>query len=142
MVTDSSDWAKRWNTAIHFSGSHYSLPRGPVGHRYVTLLTEEIQHLTQKLYSSERLIVFSSVILQRNKMVKKTRDIKDTLERYLSLWCDEKYNILVQEAVRCDHPFQRIRQGKPKSDDHITKVFSRLMLQAREGASRNALAIW
>ena len=139
MVTDSSDWAKRWNTVIHLSGSHYSLPRGPVGRRYVTLLTEEIQHLTQKLYSSERLIVFSSVILQRNKMVKKTRDIKDTLERRLSLWCDEKYDILVQEAVRCDHPFQRIRQG---NDDHITKVFSRLMLQAREGASRNALAIW
>ena len=64
MVTDSSDWAKRWNTVIHLSGSHYSLPRGPVGHCYVTLLTEEIQHLTQKLCSFERLIVFSSVILQ------------------------------------------------------------------------------
>ena len=140
MVTDSSDWAKRWNTVIHLSGSHYSLPRGPVGRRYVTLLTEEIQHLTQKLYSSERLIVFSSVILQRNKIVKKTRDIKDTLERRLSLWCDEKYDILVQEAVRCDHPFQRIRQGKPKSDDHITKVFSRLMLQGKVRAAMHWLS--
>ena len=40
MVTDSSDWAMRWNTVIHLTGSHYSLPRGPVGHCYVTLLTE------------------------------------------------------------------------------------------------------
>ena len=73
-------------------------------------------------------------------MVKKTRDIKDTLEWRLSLWCDEKYDTLVQEAVRCDRPFQHIRQGKPKSDDHITKAFSRLMLQGKVRAAMRWLS--
>ena len=52
-----SVWQSQWRLVTQLSGSHYSLPRGPIGRRYVSILTDEIKFLAQKLFSSERLII-------------------------------------------------------------------------------------
>lgn len=56
----SPDWTTCWHTITQLTGSHYFLPAGVVGHRYVTTLTAEIELLPQGIHASERLIVFSS----------------------------------------------------------------------------------
>ena len=59
----NTDWHRRWRSVVHHSGNLYVLPGGPVGRRYVDLLTEEVQHLAVGNFPSERVLVFSSVML-------------------------------------------------------------------------------
>ena len=75
-----------------------------------------MSHLAAGNYASERLIVFSSVILQRDRMVIKGSDIRRTIERRLKLWSDEEYDQLVDEAIGCDKTIRRrhVLQGKAK----------------------------
>ena len=70
-----SEWISRWDTVTQFTGSHYTLPRGSCGCRFITMLTEEIQLLVNGSFPSEQLIVFSSAILQQERSVSKTHDI-------------------------------------------------------------------
>ena len=53
--------------------------------RYISVLTDEIHLLTNGDAPSERLIVFSSVILQREKSVNKVCDIVRSLNWRLDL---------------------------------------------------------
>ena len=41
-------------------------------------------------------------MLQRNHLVHKDCDIRRLLERRMKLWQDEQYDVLLQEAIRCD----------------------------------------
>ena len=130
-----SDWVSRWKLITHLSGSHYFLPRGQCGRRYVSTLTDEINLLTRGAFPSERAIVFSSVILQRDKSVRGSRDIVRTLNRRLDLWAQKKYD-LVQEASRCDRTYRNNRHRQDhRDDDHIERVFTRLMLLGKVRAA-------
>ena len=51
------------------------------------------------------------------------------LERGLEMWHEGKFNTLVQEAMRCDRPFQR--HSRSSNKDHVERVFTRLMLQGK-----------
>uniref|UniRef100_A0A1X7SXQ2 Reverse transcriptase domain-containing protein n=1 Tax=Amphimedon queenslandica TaxID=400682 RepID=A0A1X7SXQ2_AMPQE len=101
------------------------------------MLTEEIKLLSQQIHASERLVVFSSVILQRDKMIKSAKEVRRIIDRRLSMWSEEKFDLLVQEAVRCDRSFHlaQKRQSSNQSPDHIAKVFTRLMLLGKVKAA-------
>ena len=47
-----------------------------------------------------------AVILQHDKSVKKGANIYHLLERQITLWQQDKLNLLFQEAERCDKTFQ------------------------------------
>ena len=64
---------------ITLQGKVYALPGGAIGRKYVDLLSEEVLHLSQGNYSSDRPIVFSALMLQRDRMVKKVDDIRRVL---------------------------------------------------------------
>lgn len=70
-----SEWSRRWSAITHLKGRLYHVPGGSIGRRYVDLLSEEVAHLASGNYPSERLMVFSTVILQRTRMVRKGTDI-------------------------------------------------------------------
>ena len=67
-----------------------------------------------------------AVILQRDRIVRKGRDIRRLLERRMEMWLDEKYDLLVQEADRCNISL-RVSKGS-FDDDVVARIFSRLML--------------
>lgn len=94
------------------------------------LLCEEINHLSRGNYPSERMLVFSSVILQFDNQVKKIRDVIRTIECQMNLWVSNKFDLLVQEAIRCDRTPGR-RPRRSTNDEHTQKVFGRLMLQGK-----------
>ena len=123
-------WCIRWARIIQLSGSHYTLPGGSVGWKYVDLLTDEVNHLAVGNYPSERVLVCGSVILQRDKLVKKGADIRRLLERRIILWQQDNFDVLLQEAERCDKTFQRTRNRTP-NQDAVVQVFSRLVLQGK-----------
>ena len=84
---DLSDvWYQHWSTIVHLQGKVYDLPGGAVGRKYVDSLSEEISHLSIGNFPADRVIVFSALMLQRDRMVKKSVDIRSILERRMSMW--------------------------------------------------------
>ena len=79
-------WCQRWSVTIQHLGQHYSLPGGSTGKHYVELLCDELRYLSLGTYCSERLIVFCSLMLQRDRFVRKGCDIRRLLERRMKLW--------------------------------------------------------
>ena len=130
----TNSWFQHWKTVVCLQGKQYNLPGGAVGHQYVDLLSEEVSHLSTGNYSSDRLIVFSTTILQRDRMIKKTVDIRRVLERRVRMWKNEEFDLLLQEAVRCDKPLRNSRKGDIDKE-HIVKVFTRLMLSGKVRAA-------
>ena len=124
---ETCPWVGRWEVITQHQARHYSLPGGSVGRKYVDTLTNEVLQLASGNYPSERLIVFSSLMLQRDRNVKKASDIRQLLERRLALWYDEKFDVLLQEACKA----LRNRVRWPKDDSHVDRVFSRLMMQGK-----------
>jgi hypothetical protein len=131
---DVDIWYKRWWTVVHLKGLLYTIPGGAIGRKFTDTLSEEVLHLAAGNYPSDRLIVFSSVILQRDKMVKKGCDIRRVIEKRLMLWSEDKFDQLIDNAVRCDKSFHH-PPARRDDKDHIVSVFTRLMLQGRVKAA-------
>jgi len=91
-------WYQHWSVIIQHLGQHYSLPGGSISKHYVELLCDELQYLSQSTYRSERLVVFCSLMLQRDHLVRKGCDIRRLLDRRMKLWRDEQFDVLLQEA--------------------------------------------
>ena len=58
------------------------------------MLSDEVKHTAIGNYPSDRLVVFSAVMLQRDKMIRKVRDIRKLLVRRLDMW------LMLQGKVR------------------------------------------
>ena len=56
---------------------------------------QELQYFVSGSYPAERVIVFSSLMLQRDRMVHKACDVRRLLERRLSLWTDNQFDVLL-----------------------------------------------
>ena len=130
----SEFWHCCWKKAISLSGMHYDVPGGPIGRRYVDLLNSEVAQLGAGNYSAERLIVFSSLMLQRDRGVKKMADVRRLLERRMGLWESGEYDLLFQEALRCDKLWKTTHRND-NDNEHIVKVFTRLMLRGKVRAA-------
>ena len=67
-------------------------------------------------------------------MVRKSADVRRHLERHLGLWQQNQFDLLVQEAERCDRGL--LRTGHSVVDEEsIIHVFTRLMLHGRVRAA-------
>ena len=73
-----------------------------MGRHYVELLNEELKLLCNGVYPAERVLVFSAIVLQRDRSVCKGSDIRRLLNRRLSMWRDGSFDVLLQEAECCD----------------------------------------
>ena len=107
-------------------GIHYDLPGGAIGRHFDGLLSDEVCFLNRGAFMLERLIVFLSVILQRDVMVKKSTDIRRVLSCRMSLWQEGCIALLIDEYERCTRRFSKAHSEK-MDEAHIIKVFTHLM---------------
>ena len=68
-------------TVVHMQGKPYDLPGGAVGRRYLELLSQEVSHVSNGNNSADRLILFGAVVLQTDRMIRKSADIRRVLEQ-------------------------------------------------------------
>ena len=118
-----------WLRVVAIRNSHYNLPNGSIGRDLVGLLSSEVNLLVQGSMSSERVIVFLTVILQRDPMVKRGADVRRLLLRRLEDWKVEKFTDLVFDAERCSR--QHSKPRRKDGEDHTVAVFTRLMLRGQ-----------
>ena len=67
-------------------------------------------------------------------MIRKGNDIRRVLERRMAMWCRGEYDQLIQEAVRCDKLLKNSNK-RDFDDQHIVKIFTRLMLKGNVRAA-------
>ena len=121
---------------IQHQSKHYSLPGGLIGKKYIDILSEELHYLSAGAFPSERVIVFCSVMLQRDRLIWKGTDIRRLLERRMAMWQNRQFDALLQETARCDLSLRNSCHLKSDdSQDHLTRVFTRLMLQGNVRAA-------
>ena len=97
-----SEIRKIWWDVTALRGKQCALPGGGVGTRFVNLLAEEIERCAAQRQSSEREFVLTALVLQRDKMVRKAKDIRPLLTRRMDMWEAGQLKELLQEAQRCD----------------------------------------
>ena len=98
-------------------------------------MTAELNYFALGHYPAECCLVFGSVILQKDRMIKKGSDICRLLEKHLNLWQEDKFDLLVKEATQCDHSVHFNHPRSKNSEDHVIRIFSKLMLEGNVGAS-------
>ncbi|CAH0407375.1 unnamed protein product [Chilo suppressalis] len=124
----SGIWQQRWDNVCNLHGKMNDLPSGTASRKFVHTLADEIEHLTKSTYPSERVLTFAAVILQRDKNVRKTKDVLRLLDRRLKLWTDERFEELITESIKADKSLRNA--GNRKRDDQDTKTFTRLIREA------------
>jgi len=121
---------------VQHQGLHYSSPGGSVGRHYVELLNEEMNFLCNGTFPAERLLVFSAVILQCDRSVYKGADVCRLLDRRLTMWKDESFDVSIQEAERCDRSLHNsYHSTSSHTNDHLVRLFTKLMLQGNVRAA-------
>jgi len=68
---------------------------------------ELVELLVQGKNRSEKLMCFTPFILQRDKNVKRSKDVRNLIRSRLDMWERGEYDELVAAAKRCDSKFKR-----------------------------------
>ena len=127
---DHSFWTERWVKSVRLPKRPYNLPNGNIGRKYVDLLTHEPKLVSTTADStSERVLVMSRVLLQRNPMIKASKDIQRLIGRRIEDWKENKFDKLLAEAVRCVKKKQKNHDNL--DDKHVSKVFASLMMKGK-----------
>ena len=119
-------WLSWWHQIASKRLCQYDLLSGRVAEDFVNMLADEVNELVSGNMKSERLIVFCSVILQRDQAIKKGADIRCLLNHRLDEWRQGMFKELVHELIRCVNHLKRPRFDNT-SDNHTLKIFSQLM---------------
>ena len=99
---DHSIWTERWVKSVRLPKRLYTFPNGNIGRKYVDLLTHELKLLSTTADStSERVLMMSRFLLQRDPMIKASKDIRTLIGRRIEDWKENKFDKLLAEAVRC-----------------------------------------
>ena len=124
-------WSTIWERITRLRGKIYSLPRGSIARQFTSLYQIEVEAFGSRVKPSEAFICFPLLILQKDKNIKKTRDIRSLLKRRMQMWNEGLFEELVSEAERCDRKLPKSSAAGKMDDDKEAKNFSSLILQGR-----------
>ena len=74
-------------------------------------------------------LCFPALILQKDKNVKKTNEIRKLLKRGMNMWKEGLFLDLIREAEQCERKLPN--SSGVMTSEKVTKIFSDLILQGR-----------
>ena len=92
--------------AVVLQGKQYALPDRNIVTRFINILAEEIKKCNEKKQASEKEFIFMTLVLQRNKLLWKGKDILPLLMRRMDMRGAGKIQELLIEAQQCNHQLQ------------------------------------
>jgi hypothetical protein len=122
-------WGKIWEKLTKLRGKLYTLPGGAIAKRFISLYESEINAFVDGKRNSEAFVCFPSLILQKDKNFKKTKDIRNLLKRRMIMWEKGQYDELLKEAEHCDRKLPQ-SSGRMNADQEA-KIFSNLIMQGK-----------
>ena len=122
-------WGKIWERVTRLKGKLYGLPSGAIAKEFIYFYDSEVGSFAEGMKSSEVFVCFPTLILQKDKNVKKTCEIRKLLKRRLQMWKDGLFLELIREAEQCDRNLPK-SSGK-MNEEREAKIFSDLILQGR-----------
>ena len=115
-----------WQRAALLQGRVYRVPGGSVGREFASLLAHEYDLLSISQQKSEKTSMFGTLILQKDKNIRKSPDICRLVKRRMNMWKNDLLEELIQEAELCE---KKMPQSISKmSDDQATSIITRLIL--------------
>lgn len=118
---------ERWFKCTKLTNHNYSLPNNAIGKRFILILGSEFDKLVKTDVLSERVVIYLSTILHKNKMVKKSKDISILVKYRLDLWEENKFDILIKNVFD-----SRVTPNSRKLDmDQVYKTFRMLLLSGK-----------
>ena len=69
-------WQKYWERVIRLRGKHYRLPGGALGRKFTSMYSDEVNALAIGERKSEVSVCFIPLMLQKDKNIKTTKDIR------------------------------------------------------------------
>lgn len=108
----------------------YYLPFESVSRRFGHKLANEINFLTRSQFPFERVLIFVTFILQRERNTIRGKDVRQLLTRRLNLWEDEAFDTLICEPDKCDKSLKK-NFIKLQDENEISKIFTRLILRGK-----------
>ena len=94
-IHENSAWQAWWRDLAVMPSRGYAAPSGRVGRRFAGTLGAELKGVRERLWNSERFIVFQMVILKRSRHVTESQAIRRRIEKRLDAWEEGKPTMLV-----------------------------------------------
>uniref|UniRef100_A0A7S3Y8Y3 CXC domain-containing protein n=1 Tax=Heterosigma akashiwo TaxID=2829 RepID=A0A7S3Y8Y3_HETAK len=123
------EWIPRHEFIASLKSEQYRPSLGSVGQRLVNMQAELVEQLAQGKIKSEKLMCFTPLILQRDKNVKRSRDVRNLIRSRLDMWERGEYDELVAAVKRCDSKFKRRPPLSRK--ERLLRRFHRLMAERK-----------
>ena len=109
-IPDDSLWQSYYNHLVSYPCTHFPLPRGLLGERFINTAASLLEGMVNNTNNSEQFLVFIMVILQRTPTIHGTRAIKTHLTQRLDAWDRQEYQMLVTETERSMKHFLSTRR--------------------------------
>jgi len=130
-------WQKYWRRMAQIAPIHYTVPKGVVGRRFLTVLTHEFRTArVARTTNSEKPLVFAAVILPRTTGVWSAKDIRLRMNQRMDLWQQGNYAALVDDMEA--EALARIGTPPEPTEETCARAFNARVLSGRlRAAVRN-----
>ena len=124
-----------YEAVVRWQKNHFQLPTGQSGKKFITLLTDWLKKFNAKScfqgIAMKVFMVLPSLMLQKPSAKSKAKDHSALLEERLKLWEEGNIDKIFEEAEIIQK--KMISGKKAKSDEDITRIFSKLVLEGKLG---------
>lgn len=123
-------WQRWWKTLVSYPPANYSVPQGKVGRRFISILVAEFRRVrVHRTANAERIVLFTSVVLQATPSVKKAAEIRARLEQRMDLWEEGRFKALVDDTLA--ERLGRKQDKRALSDEEKSRRFNGKFLSGR-----------
>jgi hypothetical protein len=98
-ITNDAMWQGYWYWLIACPSSTYSIPSGAIGKRFVKKVAEELRGLKSQKWNSKQFILYSLVVLECSRDVKRLHDIRRSIARRIDAWESGEFSMLVEDTL-------------------------------------------
>jgi hypothetical protein len=96
--TNNTLWQRCWQRMVQLATTHYQVPAGKVGQRFITILVIEFRSVRDRHWNSEQPLVFVAMVLQTTPGVHRSKDIRLRLTQQMNLWDQGHFKALVDNT--------------------------------------------
>ena len=126
-IRDDLSWQVWWCDLVVMPSRSYDAPSGLVGHRFVGTLGVELKWVRDRLWNSERFIVFQTAILQRSRHVTASQAIRRRIGKRLDAWAEGKHSMLVEDTLQACGEYLTIAR-REETAEHWAQTYHSLVL--------------